>query len=104
MAIVPRGRMAVPDIVIIDPEASADVIHPYLLKLATASGEPFMAKGTLSSDLYKGSGSRDFMVKYRPISLGSTIPKLHHKFMRGRLTVLACILLKDSQYGGRKGG
>ena len=63
-----------------------------------------MAKGTLSSDIYKGSGSRDFMVKYRSIFLGSTKPKLHHKFMRDKLTVLACILLKDSQYGGRKGG
>ena len=86
----------VPDVVIADPTASAELIHPFMLKLATTRQEPIMAKGTLSTDLYKGSGSHDLMDKYRSISLGSTIPKLHHKFMRSRLMSLAVHLLKDS--------
>ena len=94
----------IPDLMTIDPTTSAELIHPLMLKQSAAREEPLMAKGTLSSDLYKGSGSHDLMIKYRSVSLGSTIPKLHHKFLRGRLVALATQLLKDSQYGGRKGG
>ena len=55
----------VPDDVSIDPATSSNMLHPFMLELATAREEPFMAKGTLATDIYKGSGSHEIIATKR---------------------------------------
>ena len=94
----------IPDLLKISPTVSADIVHPLLFKWAATKSEPMMAKGSIATDLYKGSGSHALMPKYRSIILGSFIPKAHHGFLRGRLMALGTCLFRDSQAGGRSGG
>ena len=94
----------IPDLFKVDPDATADILHPFFLKMATLREEPLMSNGTISTDLFNGVASYLLMPKYRAISFGPTIPQIHHRLLRSRLLVLAHSLFKDTQFGGREGG
>ena len=51
----------IPDLLKISPTVSADIVHPLLFKWAATKSEPMMAKESIATDLYKGSGSHALM-------------------------------------------
>ena len=47
----------IPDLLKVDPDATADILHHFFFKMATVREEPLMSKGTISMDSFEGGGS-----------------------------------------------
>ena len=82
------------------PAKMAEILHPLMVKVACQAQEPFDWKGGIAHDLWKLKGSPYLMDMYRSILLASTVGKVWHSFLRGRLLELGRALYRDSQIGG----
>ena len=85
------------------PVGMANVYHPLLAKCALRVQGPLAHKCGIAVDLWKRKGNHLSMKWYRPLLLNSVVQKHHYRFMRGRLMVLLCAVLLDSQCGGFRG-
>ena len=103
------GRAPVPDglppeYLLADVSTSADILHPFFIKLALQRMEPHEGKKAMAVDLQKGGIDYMLMDFCRSVLLGSYVTETYHKHIRSRTLELVRHLLKASQSGGVPGG